>query len=788
MKKILMSLFVLGLFAFSFQAHASVLSDALLKIENLTKEITKLKIQLKSSVGDIILPGTSTGDTTPRIMFWPGAVNQHVDSDGIWRTDPDGASGGHPSTLYANDYGDRPVEYCNKFYSGITSVEEYKKETISTWRAGGNTGASAGTRMSYKCVGKNTDNIASWNVSSADYWTTVLSPKVVVVATPETIPDGGISTISWSSENTNECDTGGHGTETSGSFKTPRLATDTSYTVTCTASRMNGTVSDSAVVSVEKDTVPEIVAVTPKITVLSPNSGREAIESGNKVEIRWSSNISINSLVDVYVTDGTHRGKKVRTYNKGDSGLIYTLDSSLIPGSNYKACISLVAEDVAASDCSDYPFKIKSTTSVTPSLTVLSPNGGEVYKAGDKITVKWKSVGYSSDSKISIDLATKDSSGGSSNTFLMDISNLYDDGSETLIIPNNVKTGNNYVFAFTIFETSSKWQMAKSGTFTINSSDLTDDTPSITVLSPKGGEVYKAGDKITVKWNTENISADTRMFIRLDGDYTTYDKAINNGTTISKNDGYEVVTLPTDDTWPGMKFGKKYKISIQTYPDEETIGYSNSLFSVNSNVSTEDSILRILSPRGGENFVQGNLNKISWAGGTNIVKIALSNSSYKTSEDMGILGWIELNGKPNSSLTWDGMSVSDLAGDIHWNVVPGKYKIVVVSEDKNKNYCMGDLEGDCSFDFNDKTFTISSPDTTTTTTPTTGTTSPSSRTLKLGVKGDDVKELQEFLDLLADGSFGPKTRAKVIEWQKANGLTADGAFGNMSRQKAGLTE
>jgi len=49
--------------------------------------------------------------------------------------------------------------------------------------------------------------------------------------------------------------------------------------------------------------------------------------------------------------------------------------------------------------------------------------------------------------------------------------------------------------------------------------------------------------------------------------------------------------------------------------------------------------------------------------------------------------------------------------------------------------------------------------------------------LKNGSKGDDVKKLQEKLGLVADGSFGPGTEAKVKEWQAANGLTADGIVG-----------
>jgi putative chitinase len=49
--------------------------------------------------------------------------------------------------------------------------------------------------------------------------------------------------------------------------------------------------------------------------------------------------------------------------------------------------------------------------------------------------------------------------------------------------------------------------------------------------------------------------------------------------------------------------------------------------------------------------------------------------------------------------------------------------------------------------------------------------------LKVGSKGEDVKQLQAKLGLTADGSFGPNTEKKVKEWQAANGLTADGIVG-----------
>jgi hypothetical protein len=57
-------------------------------------------------------------------------------------------------------------------------------------------------------------------------------------------------------------------------------------------------------------------------------------------------------------------------------------------------------------------------------------------------------------------------------------------------------------------------------------------------------------------------------------------------------------------------------------------------------------------------------------------------------------------------------------------------------------------------------------------------------TLKKGMKGGEVAELQTLVGAIADGNFGPATHAKVATWQAANGLTVDGVFGKMSMAKA----
>lgn len=56
-----------------------------------------------------------------------------------------------------------------------------------------------------------------------------------------------------------------------------------------------------------------------------------------------------------------------------------------------------------------------------------------------------------------------------------------------------------------------------------------------------------------------------------------------------------------------------------------------------------------------------------------------------------------------------------------------------------------------------------------------------SRTLRMGLTGNDVACLQQNLGISADGKFGPKTKAAVLAWQMKWGLVVDGMFDAKSR-------
>jgi peptidoglycan hydrolase-like protein with peptidoglycan-binding domain len=59
------------------------------------------------------------------------------------------------------------------------------------------------------------------------------------------------------------------------------------------------------------------------------------------------------------------------------------------------------------------------------------------------------------------------------------------------------------------------------------------------------------------------------------------------------------------------------------------------------------------------------------------------------------------------------------------------------------------------------------------------------RLIRQGSKGADVRAVQDVLNfhirrllpLVVDGDFGPKTHARVVEFQKANKLKVDGLVG-----------
>ncbi|MFH1608590.1 MAG: hypothetical protein ABH951_01050 [Patescibacteria group bacterium] len=113
--------------------------------------------------------------------------------------------------------------------------------------------------------------------------------------------------------------------------------------------------------------------------------------------------------------------------------------------------------------------------------------------------------------------------------------------------------------------------------------------PSITVLSPNGGETYTAGQQITIKWTSCNGASNSQVMISLKSSQS----AGSEMATVSDS-GMATITLPTalySGTIP-LVSGKYYKIVAQLggsamghiAPTDE----SDNLFTINSNLADED--------------------------------------------------------------------------------------------------------------------------------------------------------------------------------------------------------
>ena len=197
----------------------------------------------------------STGDLTPRIAFWYGKVNQHVDEAGFWRTDPDGSRG-------VNDANSDPLEYCQRWYPNTTYVRDYKLETISTWKR---------------------ENI----YEQSDYTNTVMSrecktgaplPSVDISISEDTVLYGGEATLTWTATNASSCKASdgwsGDKNKNGGSELIKNIGSNKTFVITCNNNQ--GINTDSVTVS---------VVASPSV-YLGVNTS--SVSPGGTVYLQWN--------------------------------------------------------------------------------------------------------------------------------------------------------------------------------------------------------------------------------------------------------------------------------------------------------------------------------------------------------------------------------------------------------------------------------------------------------------------------------------------------------------------
>ena len=153
------------------------------------------------------------------------------------------------------------------------------------------------------------------------------------------------------------------------------------------------------------------------ITIISPNGG-ENIARGTSYTIRWHSDTdSARVVIDTLNEAGEAVEDGLSAVIANNEGLIWNVPNS-IPIGRYKTKIAICPTTFSNLDCantdltpygydiSDDYFNIVAENS--PSVTILSPNGGETLKEGENYIIRWKSSGLSSDAKVLLRLHRHD--------------------------------------------------------------------------------------------------------------------------------------------------------------------------------------------------------------------------------------------------------------------------------------------------------------------------------------------------------------------------------------------
>jgi len=169
---------------------------------------------------------------------------------------------------------------------------------------------------------------------------------------------------------------------TSSNYTTPALTQTASYWVRVSNSCGDAN-SDTAII-----TVTGSAAIS--INVVSPNGG-DSWPAGSTQSIHWTYTGNPGSYVKIELLKGGVVDQTIKSSTpkgRGGSGSrSWTIPADQAPGTDYRIRVTSTS-DSAYTDTSDSDFTI-----AAPTITVVSPNGGETWPAGSRQTIRWSYTG-----------------------------------------------------------------------------------------------------------------------------------------------------------------------------------------------------------------------------------------------------------------------------------------------------------------------------------------------------------------------------------------------------------
>lgn len=326
------------------------------------------------------------------------------------------------------------------------------------------------------------------------------------------------------------------------------------------------------------NTVPASAA-TQSITITSPN-GTESWSAGSVHAIKWSftgltGNVKIelckvsSGLINTIVNN---RAIGIRSYN-------WSIPWDLVPADDYYIRISSILSP-AIFDISDANFSV-----VKPTITVVSPDGGEQWGAGTTHTINWTSTGTTGTVKIEL------YKNGVFNRIISS-NRAIGTGSSALnwVVPTSQAHGNDYSVRIT---SNSKPDVSD------NSTDEFSIGNALNLTSPVGGETWVTGTVHAITWNHTTfggLKGNIKIEL-LKGGLVKKILTSNRSVTAGTYNWTIPATLPD---------GNDYAIRISSVTNK-AINSTSGLFTLSG------SLLTVVSPNtDNDTWVAGSAQNICW--------------------------------------------------------------------------------------------------------------------------------------------------------------------------------
>ncbi len=330
------------------------------------------------------------------------------------------------------------------------------------------------------------------------------------------------------------------------------------------------------------------------ITVLSPNGG-EKYEAGKPAEITWGASGAISNVaIRLSIDSGLNYDIELTPSTPNDGN--FTV-GAIPDGAVGNACRIRIsdADDPAVNDASDMDFAI------IPSITVLSPNGSELWIEGNVREIAW-------DASSVIDKVIILKSSDSGEQYLTPITLSTDnDGSYMWYIEPSGDTGTHHRIRILDANNTSILDETDAD-FTI----FPEQEAPINVICPNGGETWIAGTSREITWTALPSIPNVKVELSVDGGstwpYVVVDSTPNDSSFIW-------------DSVPSSAVGDFNRIRISDVLNPSVNDVSNASFTVEE---MGEPFLDIESPVNGETWQIGCTQLVQWQWGGLIPNVDIS--------------------------------------------------------------------------------------------------------------------------------------------------------------------